>query len=60
MELWIVMYLVGAIVGSFATWYALWLMSKKRVKANLGFWFDVVEHRLKRGGDYREFVKKKP
>ena len=58
-ELWIITYLIGAGVGSLSTWYVFWLISKKTNYSAFGQWFADFEHRLKRGGDYREFVRKK-
>ena len=59
MEFWIIAYLIGACVGSFAVWYYFWLSAKKKCYNYLVTWMSDFEHRIKRGGDYREFVKKK-
>jgi len=58
-ETWIITYLVGAGVGSLSTWYMFWLRGRKKDYSYIGRWLTDFEHRLKRGGNYRELAKKK-
>ena len=59
MELWIITYLIGASVGAFSVYYIYWLQQKKKCYNYLVSWMNDFEHRIKRGGQYRELVKKK-